>query len=56
MIGYFCEKCQMYYRASELLTGKHCPECKQVTKPRLILAGQVMGNIAEEERYGNRSP
>ena len=43
MLAYFCSTCKMYYQELELLKGKCCPECKTETKPRLILAGQVMG-------------
>ena len=43
MLAYFCPVCKFYYREVELLDKKRCPECKTTTKPRLILAGQVMG-------------
>ncbi|KKN70408.1 hypothetical protein LCGC14_0431030 [marine sediment metagenome] len=48
MLGYFCKTCQMYFRLIELLAGKRCPECKEQTKPHLILAGQVMGATKAE--------
>lgn len=48
MLAYFCSKCMMYFQEMELLSKKCCPECKQDTKPRLILGGQVMGNTAGE--------
>ncbi|KKM18176.1 hypothetical protein LCGC14_1668290 [marine sediment metagenome] len=44
MLTYFCSDCQFHYREAELLKGKRCPECKAEVKPRLVLAGQVMGN------------
>ena len=43
MLAYFCEVCRMFYREVELLPEKRCPECRGVVKPRLVLAGQVMG-------------
>ncbi len=42
MLAYFCATCQFYYREAELLTGKGCPECKNTTKPRMVLNGQVL--------------
>ena len=44
MLSYFCAACQFYYQEAELLTGKRCPECKDVTKPRMVLGGQVIGS------------
>jgi predicted Zn-ribbon and HTH transcriptional regulator len=52
MIGYYCAACTFYYREIELLTGKRCPECKEPCKPRLILAGQVIG---KEDSCGDRA-
>lgn len=49
MLGYWCEKCQMYFRELELLKGKRCPECRGEVRPRLILAGQVMGKDSIQE-------
>lgn len=46
MVTRFCPTCLMHYSEVELLKGKRCPECKGETKPRLVLAGMVMG--AEE--------
>lgn len=43
MLAYFCVVCSHYYQEAELLDRKRCPECKGKTKPRLILAGQIMG-------------
>jgi len=48
MLAYYCTACAMYVRESELLKDKRCPECKQATKPRMLLAGKVMGR--EEEK------
>lgn len=44
MLAYYCAGCEFYYRDVELLPGKRCPECREVTKPRAILGGQVMGS------------
>lgn len=53
MLGYFCKKCQLYFRELELLKGKVCPHCcKEVTVPRLILGGQVIGR--EENLKGRK--
>jgi DNA polymerase II large subunit len=44
MVAYYCSICNFYYRIAELVKGK-CPECKGECKPRLILAGIVMGQV-----------
>lgn len=49
MIAYYCTACTFYYRESELQGDKRCPECKGPCKPRLILAGQVMGQPVSNE-------
>ncbi len=43
MLTYFCKACDFHYRETELLANKRCPECKEQTKPRLVLGGQVIG-------------
>jgi NAD-dependent SIR2 family protein deacetylase len=55
MIGYYCAACAFYYRESELQGEKRCPECKGPCKPRLILAGQVMGESGKEDPCGDRA-
>ena len=49
MLAYFCPDCVLYLREQEILPDKRCPECKGQVKPRLVLAGQVMGNVEPEE-------
>ena len=44
MLAYFCPVCYLYFRETEILKGKKCPECRvNKVEPRLILCGQVMG-------------
>ena len=47
MLAYYCPNCTMYFREIELAKKRSCPECKGVTKPRLILCGQVMGDVSD---------
>ena len=48
MLAYFCKTCKMYFRLAELLESRHCPECRGLVVPRLILGGQVMGHSEED--------
>ena len=45
MLGYYCTRCQMYFRGTELVKDRRCPECGDECKPRLVLGGQVMGGL-----------
>jgi len=44
MLAYFCTPCQFYYQEAELRKGKRCPECKGEVRPRMVIAGQVIGS------------
>ncbi len=44
MLTYFCAACQFHYQEAELLKDKRCPECRGEVKPRMVLAGQVIGS------------